>query len=1197
MDYESAGLNKMVLFDTVGTNSPYARADYVMSTCWLERDDLGYIRRITSGDRVYDLTVDGRGVCTAVTSTLMLVQNDAAWTFRNQPRIVEPLANDRRWEGGPLALAGLGAPGHGTLVSNANGSVIYQPAAGYVGTDTFTYVATAGFGIARTGTVTVTVLTNALTTGMRLWYRFDETNGTTAADASGNGRTGTLVSGPTWTNGRLSGALWFDGTNDYVSVPVGAVTGLGSQVTIAFWAFGNPDQMPVNNAVLNANDGSGYRTLNLHLPWSDGTVYWDAGNSGGSSYDRVTFAASTNGEGRWSHWAFTKNASSGQMAIYLNGQLRASGAGLTRTFPAAISGFRIGSYAAGGTCFPGAVDDLRIYPAALDGGAVRAIYEGAEALSPPAFTPDPVLEADAMELIPYSSSLADNVVDTNAGEVLSFAKVSGPAWLAVAADGSLSGTPAFADVGTNTFTVRVTDSAGFVDEAPLRIKVNVFSGNHPPAFSSDPLLYPAATEDAPYAPPSLAGAATDVDAGETLAFSKISGPAWLTVAANGALTGTPLQADVGTNVFTVRVTDSGALYDDAALRIVVANVNDAPAWSANPLDLAVAGIGMPYAGTLAGSASDEDAGDTVTFAKTAGPVWLAVGSNGALSGTPAAGDLGTNLFTVRAQDLAGAYSDVVARVAVVGLAPAITSQPQSAALYVGQTNVFAVGAAGSPALTFQWLFNTNTVLAGQTNATLVLAGVTTNQAGAYRALVSNAYGVAYSTNATLTVAAALTIGEAVDAPELVWTNGGTGVWTGQTTTVHDGVDAAESAQIGFNSRSNWIQTTVSGPGTLKFWWRVSSETNWDYLTFLVDGTSNRGISGEAAWQQASNRVAAGAHALRWRYGKDTSLSNGQDRGWVDQVSYVPDAPVITAQPADATLCAGGTALLAVASTGIDPRTHQWFSGTNALAGATNAQLVFAPADAAQSGSYFVLVSNSAGVATSRTALLLVTNPPPLIALTQPTNGAHVVVTAAVAFAATVTSNGQAMAAVQFRSGTKVLGASAAGTLMWTNATPGSHLLTARAIFAGGAGEVTSAPVVIEVLTLADGWREEQFAAAATNESTAGWSADPDGDGLPNLGEYGFGTDPTVSNAWPRMECIPDPADGTARPLFRYHRRVDPCDVRFVEELSDDALTWSTGATEQVSLTPDTNAVTADVRVRAAGPGDAAPRFFRLRLTP
>jgi len=48
-------------------------------------------------------------------------------------------------------------------------------------------------------------------------WKFDETVGSVAADASGNGYTGTLVNGPVWSTGKLDGALSFDGVNDYVS--------------------------------------------------------------------------------------------------------------------------------------------------------------------------------------------------------------------------------------------------------------------------------------------------------------------------------------------------------------------------------------------------------------------------------------------------------------------------------------------------------------------------------------------------------------------------------------------------------------------------------------------------------------------------------------------------------------------------------------------------------------------------------------------------------------------------------------------------------------------------------------------------------------------------------------------------------------------------------------------------------------------
>ena len=66
---------------------------------------------------------------------------------------------------------------------------------------------------------------------------------------------------------------------------------------------------------MNANN---QREINIHLPWSNGRIYWDAGGVGG--YDRIDQAASANQyEGEWHHWAFTKDVVTETMAIYFNG--------------------------------------------------------------------------------------------------------------------------------------------------------------------------------------------------------------------------------------------------------------------------------------------------------------------------------------------------------------------------------------------------------------------------------------------------------------------------------------------------------------------------------------------------------------------------------------------------------------------------------------------------------------------------------------------------------------------------------------------------------------------------------------------------------------------------------------------------------------------------------------------------------------
>src|SRR3954469_22571503 len=84
--------------------------------------------------------------------------------------------------------------------------------------------------------------------------------------------------------------------------------------------------------------------------------------------------------------------------------------------------------------------------------------------------------------------------------------------------------------------------------------------------------------------------------------------------------------------------------------------------------------------------------------------------------------------------------------------------------------------------------------------------------------------------------AQLSLGNALDAPELVWTTGGTGgsgwvfeaqdLFGGDNT--FDGVDSARSG-VTLNGGESWLQTTVTGPGTISFWWDAYSEPDHDFL--------------------------------------------------------------------------------------------------------------------------------------------------------------------------------------------------------------------------------------------------------------------------------------------------------------------------------------------------------------------------------
>jgi uncharacterized repeat protein (TIGR03803 family) len=142
-------------------------------------------------------------------------------------------------------------------------------------------------------------------------------------------------------------------------------------------------------------------------------------------------------------------------------------------------------------------------------------------------------------------------------------------------------------------------------------------------------------------------------------------------------------------------------------------------------------------------------------------------------------------------------------------------------------------------------------------------------------------------------------GFALNTTNLVWTTGGDTNWFVESTNTHDNVAAAQSGAI-TDRQQSWIQTTVTGPGTLSFWWQVSSETNYDFLEFDLDGNPQDKISGTGLdWAQKTYSIPSGTHTLQWLYSKDPSGSDGLDAGFLDEVSYVATPTpglIVTASP-------------------------------------------------------------------------------------------------------------------------------------------------------------------------------------------------------------------------------------------------------------------------------------------------------------
>ncbi len=134
------------------------------------------------------------------------------------------------------------------------------------------------------------------------------------------------------------------------------------------------------------------------------------------------------------------------------------------------------------------------------------------------------------------------------------------------------------------------------------------------------------------------------------------------------------------------------------------------------------------------------------------------------------------------------------------------------------------------------------------------------------------------------VVSAYELSEALDTT-VGFTTDGSADWFYQTSISFYDEDAAQSGDISDNQES-WMQTTVSGAGVVSFYWKVSSETHFDYLEFYIDGELQDLISGTVDWQQMTYTItASGSHTLEWRYTKDGSYSSGNDCGWADKVEW------------------------------------------------------------------------------------------------------------------------------------------------------------------------------------------------------------------------------------------------------------------------------------------------------------------------
>ena len=254
-------------------------------------------------------------------------------------------------------------------------------------------------------------------------------------------------------------------------------------------------------------------------------------------------------------------------------------------------------------------------------------------------------------------------------------------------------------------------------------------------------------------------------------------------------------------------------------------------------------------------------------------------------------------------------------------APSITSQPKSQTVNTGSSVTFSVTATGTDPLSYQWYKNSSAI-SGATKSSYTINSVTTGDAGSYYVVVSNDLGTVTSSAATLTVNVPVTLSS-------ITINGNSSVNVGSTATY-----------TCIATYSNGTTKTVTPT------WSISSGASYASIT------SAGVLTGKAA----------GTATVKATYEGKTATKN---------VTVNAVKPTITTQPKSQTVNEGNSVTFSVVATGTAPLSYQWYKDGKAISGATGSSYTISSAKGSDAGSYYVIVSNTAGNATSSTVTLTV----------------------------------------------------------------------------------------------------------------------------------------------------------------------------------------------------------------------------------
>jgi len=487
-------------------------------------------------------------------------------TTVNQTLVVSAagvLTNDTDSDNDMLSAVLDSAPQHGELTLNANGSFEYIPAAGFIGTDSFVYYAADGIHPSSPVAVFIDVRDEAATLSITAHTDGDQFSAGTEVLVTGRVESsaevteieinGLPLSALDAAGNFFATVLVQPGINDF---EVSAKAGLLQSASTTLTLTGTETVAGVNHSHLR-----------------------DATTSVVGQYGRTSLSDGT--DMLYAELAILNRGQYDLRAPLLIGIQNVSNPSVRvrnpdGVTPNGIPYYDFSSLVEGGELAPGDVTDSRTI-SFFDPQGIRFTYELVVLSSlnvAPSFVSVPDVETPAGENYLYQAQARD--VDNDG---LTYSLASGPSGMEVnVSSGAVTWSPEVSDAGTHVVVLQVEDGQGGLAQQEFVLTITDGAPNRPPYFTSKPSN--TAYVGRPYAY-AAAGADFDLD---PLMFTRVAGPAGLTVNAAGLVEWTPAADQRGLHSVTIELSDGqgGSATQTYSILVQAETANHAPVIVSDP---------------------------------------------------------------------------------------------------------------------------------------------------------------------------------------------------------------------------------------------------------------------------------------------------------------------------------------------------------------------------------------------------------------------------------------------------------------------------------------------------------------------------------------------------------------------------------------------------------------------------------------